>query len=141
MPSAAHRAIANVAGTIGLVTLLACQSATPPSPIGPIGSAPDGSAALATPDDPVETPPPIDYSRTSGALIAAALAGGKIDYQTSLLYWVYAAFGSAELPAEYRSDILDLHAATSPLDHAVGITPPARVGRSFRRRRRTVFRT
>jgi hypothetical protein len=44
--------------------------------------------------------------------VAAALAAGHIDLATSLVYRVYAAFGSASLPEEFRSLVVDPHAAT-----------------------------
>lgn len=42
---------------------------------------------------------------TSYALIDQAYAAGTIDYETSLLYKTYAAFGADELPGEYASDV------------------------------------
>lgn len=47
---------------------------------------------------------------TSEELIADALAGGDIDYETSLLYRAYALYGDTRLPAEYQSPVVDLHA-------------------------------
>ncbi|MEO8457686.1 MAG: hypothetical protein ABI559_07740 [Chloroflexota bacterium] len=48
----------------------------------------------------------------SEGLIADALDAGVIDYETSLLYRGYAVFDDARLPAEYRSPVPNLDAAT-----------------------------
>jgi hypothetical protein len=52
---------------------------------------------------------------TADGLIASALAAGRIDYPTSLVYRVQAAFGSPALPAEFRTEMVDWHAATFAL--------------------------
>jgi hypothetical protein len=49
---------------------------------------------------------------TSEDLIAKALAAKEIDYETSLLYRTYAVFSDPRLPEKYRSDVIDLDAAT-----------------------------
>ena len=41
---------------------------------------------------------------SSGALIDSALAAGSIDYETSLIYRVYAAFNDPRLPAQFQGD-------------------------------------
>lgn len=41
---------------------------------------------------------------SSAALIDRALAGGRIDGETALVYQVFAAFGDRRLPAEFRGD-------------------------------------
>jgi hypothetical protein len=71
--------------------------------------------------------PPADVPPTSEDLIAAALEAGAVDHPTSLLYRVYAAFGNPALPAEYRSAVIDVHAATFVFneidEHAAELTP------------------
>lgn len=49
---------------------------------------------------------------TSEDLIAKALKAKEIDYETSLLYRTYAVFSDPRLPEKYRSDVIDLDAAT-----------------------------
>jgi len=49
---------------------------------------------------------------TSEDLIAKALQAKEIDYETSLLYRTYAVFDDPRLPGKYRSDVIDLDAAT-----------------------------
>ena len=41
---------------------------------------------------------------SSEELIDRALASGAIDTETALIYKVYAAFGDARLPSQYRGD-------------------------------------
>jgi len=53
---------------------------------------------------------------TSEDLIAKALATKEIDYETSLLYRTYAVFSDPRLPEKYRSDVIDLDAATLIFD-------------------------
>ncbi len=48
---------------------------------------------------------------TSEDLIAAALAGGNITYEESLLYRAYALYDLPGLPEEFRSATIDYHAA------------------------------
>jgi hypothetical protein len=49
---------------------------------------------------------------TSEDLIAKARQAKEIGYETSLLYRTYAVFGDPRLPEKYRSDVIDLDAAT-----------------------------
>ncbi len=49
---------------------------------------------------------------TSEDLIAKALTAKEIDYKTSLLYRTYAVFSDPRLPEKYKSDVIDLDAAT-----------------------------
>lgn len=67
----------------------------------------DGCAAIGEPLAPEELPP------TSEELIAVALEAGDIDYEASLLYRAYAAYGDPRLPDEYESPFIDLETLTS----------------------------
>jgi hypothetical protein len=64
--------------------------------------APDGCAPIG---EPLGLPP------TSEELIAAALDAGDITYEESLLYRAYALYDHPDLPDEFRSPVVDRHAA------------------------------
>ncbi len=63
---------------------------------------PDGCTPIG---EPLEAPP------TSEALIAAALDAGDITYEESLRYRAWALYDLPQLPDEYRSPIMNYHAA------------------------------
>lgn len=104
------------------LVVLGCEAAAPASTPAPTTSAAAATASTA-PAGAVASPgastrpavtaaPAAADARTSEARIAEALAAGRIDYGTSLAYRAYAAFGSPLLPEDYRSPVVDLHAAT-----------------------------
>ena len=97
-----------------LVVLTACSADQRVGQESPSGQQSPGGTVLqsAAPGTSLPAPPSANVDPTSEVLIGAALEANAIDYATSLLYRVYAAFGRPELPADYRSDVVDLHAAT-----------------------------
>lgn len=56
---------------------------------------------------------------TSEDLIAKALKAGEIDYETSLLYRVYAIFSDQRLPEKYLGNMLNHDAGTSLFDEII----------------------
>lgn len=91
----------------------------------PAASSPPGPTGPAEPNDPTETPP------TSVDLITTAVAEGRLDFPTSLVYRAQALFGDPALPEEYASDVIppdgeeDLGLFTIPA--AMGDALPAEV--------------
>jgi hypothetical protein len=76
--------------------------AAPPAPPAHGAPAPPASPPPHQPPTTPPTPP------TSHALIAKALAEGRIDEETALRYRVFAEFGDDRLPAEFRGSPLDV---------------------------------
>jgi hypothetical protein len=77
---------AAVAATLAALLLAGCAMEHPPA---------GGGATELTGDRGLD----------SFALIDQAMASGKLDYSTGMLYKVYAMFDPADLPAEYQSDV------------------------------------
>src|ERR1035437_4850572 len=83
------------------ILVVSCSPSQSPAPL----PSPSATAAVTVSATPTPTVP------TSETLIAAALTSGAITYEQSLLYRALALFDSPGLPQEYRSAVIDLHAA------------------------------
>ncbi len=91
------------------VCVLAASCGSSPSPRG--SGAIDISATPPSSPEPTAAP----TTPTSEQLISAALAAGSITAEQSLLYRALALFDSPGLPAEFKSPIADMEAATDLL--------------------------
>jgi hypothetical protein len=82
-------------------------------------------------DDTAEAPEAPMFPISSEELIAQALAAKEIDYETSLLYRVFALFGDPRLPQKYVTDVIDLDAGTALFSeifaHKGQLSPAARI--------------
>jgi hypothetical protein len=112
---------------VAAFVIAGCQAAPIPGSQAPSSGlsgsqAPHASAATPAPSAPPAPP-------TSEALIARALASGSITEEQSLEYRALALFGSADLPAQFQSAVLDLEAASALLgeidDKAASLSPAA----------------
>ncbi len=88
-----------------VLSLVACSSVVPPSPSP--GSGPGSAGNLPTPTStlPGDGASPADVGSSRASLIAQAVADGRVDPVTGLLYRAYGLFGLPGLPDEFAAGV------------------------------------
>jgi hypothetical protein len=121
-----HAAVAII-----VMVMAGCDATPSPAPHTPPPSAPVSTAAVPNPTPEASTTsgtieqPDRPPTTTAAQKIRDALAAGTIDEPTSLLYRVFALFGDARLPEEYRGEPEHDRSAVASAHDVFDELPPA----------------